>query len=222
LKRIIQHISNKNPFWLGFFISFLGSIPLGYLNVIGLEILLEQGYVDAISFISGVVIIEFFVLWVVSKLAKWLLKQRKLLLFVDVFTIVFFLGIAYYFYTTYNTGNNFSLKQLQLAKYPIVLGLVLNSLNFMQWPYWSGMYLYLFRTKKLIENRKSNLIFILGALIGTYVGMLTFTYIGEFVLEDDKAIFSLYLNLIFAFLFLVLGLIQLGQFSVKQYRIKHI
>lgn len=219
MKRVTNHISNKHPFWLGFFISFLGSIPLGYLNVIGLEIMLERGAVDAFLFISGVIIIELFVLWILSKLAKWLIKQRKLLLLIDVFTIVFFLGIAYYFYDTFNTNTNFSLTQLQLAKYPIVLGLILNSLNFMQWPYWSGIYLYLFHTNKLSESPKSSMVFILGALIGTFTGMLAFVYLGKYIFEDIKTILSQYLNIVFTILFLILGLIQLAQFSVKQYRL---
>jgi hypothetical protein len=129
------------------------------------------------------------------------------------------LGIAYYFYATFNTDNNNSLIQLQLAKHSIALGLVLNILNFMQWPYWSGMYLYLFRTKKLSETPKSNLIFILGALTGTFIGMLAFAYLGKYIFENIKAILSQYLNIIFTILFLILALIQLGKFSIKQYRL---
>jgi len=218
LKLVTQHISSKKPFWLGFFISFLGSLPLGYLNVIGLEILLEQGSIDTFSFISGVVIIELFVLWAVSKLAKWLVKQKKILVVIDVFTILFFLGIACYLFITLNGDSSTSISELGRFKYPIILGLLLNSLNFIQWPYWSGIYLYLFRTNKLKGNKKSNVIFILGALIGTYIGMLAFAYVGKFIFEDNVATLSPYLNLIFVFLFLAIGLIQLAQFSVKQYR----
>ena len=200
---------------LGFFISFFGSLPLGYLNIIGLKILLEQGLIDTFSFISGIVIIELFVLWTVSKFAKWLVKQKTLLLVIDVFMIVFFLGIGCYLYL--NSARSFSLSEIRLFKYPIILGILLNSLNFMQWPYWSGIYLYLFRTNKLEDNKKSNVFFILGALIGTYIGILTYIYVSKFIFEDNVVTLSPYLNLIFVFIFLILGLIQLTRFSVKQY-----
>jgi phosphatidylserine synthase len=49
--------------------------------------------------------------------------------------------------------------------------------------------------------------------------MLAFAYLGKYIFEDFKAILSQYLNIIFSILFLVLGLFQLAQFSVKQYRL---
>ncbi|WP_299782637.1 hypothetical protein [uncultured Formosa sp.] len=222
MKLIVKHLSNRKPFWLGFFISFLGSLPLSYLNIIALEILIEQGSVNTFLFVFGIIIIEFFVMYTVSRFAKWLVKQKKVLVFIDVFTILFLLGIASYLFLTLNNTSSFSLKDVMQFKYSIVLGLLLNSLNFVQWPYWSGVYLYLFRTDKLAENKKSNMIFIPGALLGTCSGMLTFAYVGKFIFEDNVAVFSPYLNLIIALLFLVLGFIQLIQFSVKQYKIKNI
>ena len=194
-------------------------MPLGYLNIIGIKILLEQGLIDTFLFISGVVIFELFVLWTVSRFAKWLVEQKKLLLVIDVFTMLFFLGIAFYLYLTLNSDSSSPLSKISQSKFPIVLGLLLSSLNFIQWPYWSGVYLYLLRTKKLSESKKSNVIFILGALIGTYVGMLINAYLGKFIFEDNVGILSPYLNLFFIFLFLALGLIQLAKFSIKQYRL---
>ena len=219
MKLFINLISNKKPFWLGLFISFFGSLPLGYLNVIAFEILLEQGSIASFFFITGVVIIELFVLWTISKFAKWLVEQKKLLVVIDVFTILFFLGIACYLYFTLNSQSHTSISEVTLSKFPIMLGLLLNGLNFIQWPYWSGIYLYLFRTNKLSDNKKSNILFIIGALLGTYLGMFTVIYVGKFVFEAHVKLLNPFLNVIFVLLFLVLGLIQLAQFSIKQYRL---
>lgn len=199
----------KSSFALGFFISLMGTLPLGYLNVIGLQILLEKGNWATASFIFGIVAVEFFVLKIAAFGAKWLVEQKKLLLFIDIFTIVFFSGIAFYF--LFNIGNekNFSLSQLQLIQTPFVLGLVLNSLNFMQWPYWSGIYLYLFRTEKIKPKTNQNNIFITGALLGTFAGMMLFAQTGNYFLIDKKAAIGEYLNVIFTLIFSGLALIQL-------------
>ena len=99
MKILDQFIPKNNPFILGFAISLTVALPLGYINVISLQILLEQGNWATVSFISGIVFIEFFVLKAVSLGAKWLVEQKKLLLFIDTFTIAFFISIAIYFFT---------------------------------------------------------------------------------------------------------------------------
>ncbi len=207
---ILTHLPfKKSSFALGFFISLLGTLPLGYLNVISLQILLEKGNWAAASFIFGIVAVEFFVLKIAAFGAKWLVEQKKLLLFIDIFTIVFFSGIAFYFFFNIGNEKNFSLSQLQLIQFPFVLGLVLNSLNFMQWPYWSGIYLYLFRTEKIKPKTNQNNIFITGALLGTFAGMMLFAQTGNYFLIDKKAAIGKYLNIIFTLIFSGLALIQL-------------
>ena len=218
-----KYIPQNSPFLLGFLISLMGALPLGYINVIGLQILLEQGNWAVASFISGIVFIQFFVLKAVSFGAKWLVQQRKLLVFIDVFTIAFFTVIAYYFFSNINNGKNFSLSQLQLAQFPFILGLLLNSLNFIQWPYWSGIFIYLFRTKKLNPECNDNSIFIMGALIGTLAGMLVFAHSGNYFLLERKAQFGKYINVIFTALFSILALGQVVKLFWKNKKnIKHI
>lgn len=212
MKNIRKYLPKNNPLVVGFLISLIGALPLGYLNVIGLQLLLEDGHLASIQFILGIVFVEFFVLVMVSFGSKWFVQQQKILLFIDVFTILFFSSLAYYFYTTIGNEQNFSLKQLQLVQIPFVLGLLLNSLNFMQWPYWSGIYLYLFRTEKIKPNGNENNFFIIGALVGTFVGMLLFAETGNYFLTDNKAIIGKYLNTIFTILFLALALIQIINF----------
>jgi len=216
MKLLDKIAPKKKPLLLGILISLMGSLPLGYINVIGLQILLEKGNWAIVSFISGIVFIEFFVLKIVSFGAKWLVEQKKLVLFIDVFTIVFFTTIAIYFIKNIGNDKNFSLSQLQLAQFPFILGLLLNSLNFIQWPYWSGIYIYLFRTEKLDPHCNDNSLFIMGAMIGTLAGMLLFAHTVKYFLVENKIEISKYLNPIFATLFLVLAIGQIGKLFWKK------
>ncbi|MGJ8744888.1 hypothetical protein [Polaribacter sp.] len=219
MKWIDKYSFKNNPFLLAFVISLVGSLPLGYLNVIGLQILVEQGHVAIVSFIFGIIAIEFFVLKIVSFAANWLVNQKKLLLAIDVFTILFFLSIALYFMSNINNNESFSVSQLQFAKYPFLLGVVLNGLNAIQWPYWSGIYIYIFRTNSLKTTKKANYIFIIGALIGTGLGMLLFAYTGHYILVENNIEITQYLNPAFALLFLILTSIQIVKMFIHQNKI---
>ncbi len=216
MKLLVQYAPKNKPFLLGFLISIIGALPLGYINVICLQLFLEQGSWASFTFILGIITIEFFVLKIVSKIALWLVEQKKLLLFIDIFTIVFLLVIAFYFYTNIGNSKNFSLSELDLATYPFVLGLLLNTLNFIQWPYWSGIYIFLFRTERLKRQVNHQNLFIVGAMSGTLLGMLVFAFAGSYFLLENNIQMGNYLNIIFTVLFFVLGIGQLGKFILKE------
>ncbi len=207
----------QSPWLYGFIISLLGSLPLGYINIVALQITLEKGNIDSIYFILGIVFIEIFVLKATSYGAMWLVSQKKLLQFIDIFMIFFFICIGYYFFSNIGTKQNFSLSNIKFSQYPFLLGLLLNTLNFIQWPYWSGVYIYLYRNGNLTTKTKKNY-FIIGALIGTTIGMILFSQFGKLLLFDNKNQFNTYLNTIFAVLFLVLALLQIIRFYLKQYK----
>ncbi|TCL61961.1 hypothetical protein EV196_1222 [Mariniflexile fucanivorans] len=222
MKWMDKYSFNNKSFVLGFIISLIGSLPLGYLNVIGLQILLEQGGLAVISFILGIIVVEFFVLKTVSFGAKWLVEQKKLLLFIDIFTILFLASISFYFMSNINNENSFSLSQLHLAQYPFILGVLLNGLNAIQWPYWSGIYIYIFRTKKLKTTKKANYIFIIGALIGTGIGMLIFAYAGQYILVENNIEMTHYLNPALGMLFFILASIQIANLFLNKNKMETI
>jgi threonine/homoserine/homoserine lactone efflux protein len=207
----------QSPWLYGFIISLLGSLPLGYINVIALQITLEKGNLASIYFILGIVFIEIFVLKATAYGAIWLVSQKKLLLFIDIFMILFFTSIGYYFFSNIGTQQNFNLSNLKFSQYPFLLGLLLNTLNFIQWPYWSGVYIYLYRNGNLnLTSKTRKNYFIIGALIGTGLGMIIFSQLGKLLLFDNKNQFNTYLNIIFSLLFLILALLQIIKICLKQ------
>lgn len=215
MKMIAALFSKKNPLVLGFLISLMGALPLGYINVISLQVLLEQGNWASLSFILGIISVQYFVLTTVNKITEWLVNQEKLLLLIDLFTILFLWAIGLYFITDTANHENSSLYHFKLAQYPFLLGLFFNGLNFIQWPYWSGIYIYLFRTAKLDTMKKTNTIFVLGALMGTSLGMFVFAHVGQFIIVTNQIKMSTYLDPIFMILFLMLALVQTVKFILK-------
>lgn len=154
-------------------VSFLGSIPLGYLNLIGFQIYLKTNLTQLVYYLFGVVLVEVIVIYATLEFAhrlelnpKW--KQR-----ISVFSIFFLLFLAYYFYmSNANTGedrHNYS----TLLQYPALLtGLFFSCTNFAQVPFWMSWNLYLVNGNYILKGRSLSWFYIFGTLSGTFFGML--------------------------------------------------
>jgi len=64
---------------VGFLVSFIGSIPLGYLNIIGFEIYAKVHLQDLIGYLLGVVIVEAIVIYCTLVFANRLANNIKLI-----------------------------------------------------------------------------------------------------------------------------------------------
>ena len=91
----MQHIKN---IVVGFLVSFVGSIPLGYLNVVGFEIYSKRGLLTTVCFLLGVILIEFFVIFFTLIFANKLAANKKLTKYIEGFSIVFMFILAFIFY----------------------------------------------------------------------------------------------------------------------------
>ena len=84
---------------VGFVVSFLGSIPLGYLNVIGFDIYHQSGLPSVIPYLFGVVSVEVFVIYFTLIFAQQLTSNKKLLRFIEGFSVVFMVILEIMFIT---------------------------------------------------------------------------------------------------------------------------
>jgi threonine/homoserine/homoserine lactone efflux protein len=136
-------VNLKNIF-VGFLVSFVGSVPLGYLNIVGYEIFTRFGIREAILYLLGVICIEFFVIFFTLLFANQLMNNRKLIKFIEGFSVLFMFFLAYVFF---ESSSNDSSQESVLDKYidysPYIVGLILSCLNFIQIPFWIGWNLYL-------------------------------------------------------------------------------
>jgi threonine/homoserine/homoserine lactone efflux protein len=162
----------KNIF-VGFLVSFVGSIPLGYLNVIGFQIYQKSGLEPFLLYLLGVIFIEMFVIYFTLLFAKRLSENKKLLKTIEIFSIVFMLGLAYFFYNQSNFSaiNKNELSSLLLFS-PFIIGISLNVVNFIQLPFWTSWNLYLINNNYISVEKNLKFSYILGTLFGTFLGML--------------------------------------------------
>jgi threonine/homoserine/homoserine lactone efflux protein len=206
-------ITIKN-FFVGFLISFIGSIPLGYLNVVGYEIYSKDGIYPTIYYLCGVVVIEFFVIFLTLIFAKKLMENKKLLQFIDAFSVLFMFALAYVFYASaISESTNTDLFGNYRGNY-FVTGILLSCLNFIQIPFWLSWNLYLLNGNYIEISKKRNFFYVVGTVIGTFAGMLVLILSLHYLTNQTDFLEKYLMKVIIPLVFAGLGIFQ----AIKYYR----
>ena len=204
---------------VGFLVSFLGSIPLGYLNLVGLEIYTKSGLHDLVFFLFGVILVETFVIYFTLLFAKQLINNKKLMKIIDFFGVGFMFVLAFAFYFNFNqeTKSNEIFRDYLIYS-PFVIGVILNCFNFLQLPFWASWNLYLLNGKYIRIERKLKYYYIAGTLIGVFLGMFSLIVILQAFFQKTNQ-FSKYVMPVFipAF-FIILGSIQVFKVYKKYFK----
>lgn len=193
--------SLKNIFF-GFIVSFLGSLPLGYLNIVGVEILSKWGINPLIFYLFGVIVVESVVIYFTVIFASQLAENSRLMRFIDFFAVFFLLLIAYLFYSQSSQSvqdHDYLEDYVQYS--PFLIGTVLCGLNFLQIPFWLGWNLYLMNANHIVLSQKLKFHYIFGTLVGTFFGMLSVIILLESlsqkILDYSKFIIPIVIPLFF-------------------------
>ena len=201
---------------VGFIVSFLGSIPLGYLNVVGFQVYKRVGLTDTIEYLLGVICIEFIVIFSTLLFANRLMNNKKLLQFIEGFSIVFMFILAFIFYSSSKNATTIALfDDIYVDTTPFLLGVYLSFFNFIQLPFWLSWNLYLLNGKFIEVSKNRKYFYLLGTVSGTFIGMLSLILSLHFV-TNQTDFFSKYLmKLIIPLVFIFLGFFQAFKFYKK-------
>lgn len=167
-------MNHLKKFCVGFFISFIGALPLGYLNVFGFEIYNKNGISSLIYYLFGVLVVEAIVIYVTFIFAKILTANKKLLQIISLFSVFFLLFMAYFFrFQSKSFVQNDQLLLPTSMISTIFTGLVLSSLNVVQIPFWTSWNLYVVANQYVDFQKFSKNSYFIGAIIGSFAGMLS-------------------------------------------------
>jgi len=204
---------------VGFVISFLGSIPLGYLNLFGLEIYSKSGLHDLVFFLFGVILVEAFVIYFTLLFAKQLISNKKLMKIIDFFSVGFMFVLAIGFYLNFNqiAKSNYTLHNY-LVYPPFIIGTVLNGFNFLQLPFWASWNLYLLNGRYITIERKLKYYYIAGTLIGVFFGMFSLIVILQNFFQKANQLSKYIIPVFIPAFFIVLGSIQVFKVYKKYFK----
>ena len=209
----MQNIKN---IFIGFLVSFIGSIPLGYLNVVGYDVFKKFGINETVFYLLGVISIEFFVIYFTLLFANQLIANQKLLKFIEGFSVIFMFVLAFIFYTSASSETtNPSVLERYVKYSPFVVGLILSSLNFIQVPFWTSWNLYLLNGNFIEISKSRKYFYVFGTVFGTFSGMLVLIFSLNY-LTSEFEFFKLFLfQYIIPIVFVTLGIFQGFKFYKK-------
>ena len=212
-------MQNLKNIFVGFLVSFIGSIPLGYLNVVGYDVFKKFGLNETLFYLLGVISIEFFVIYFTLLFANQLIANQKLLKFIEGFSVVFMFVLAFIFYTSASSETtNPSVLERYVKYSPFVVGLILSSLNFIQVPFWTSWNLYLLNGNYIEISKSRKYFYVFGTIFGTFSGMLVLIFSLNYLTLEFE-FFKLFLfQFIIPIVFVALGIFQGFKFYKKYYK----
>lgn len=193
---------------MGMMVSFLGSLPLGTLNVAAMQISVTDGISPAILFSLGSLAVEIVYVRLSLVAMDWVRRQEKLFKILEWVTLVIVVALAVSsFYAAFHpkVGENFILSS---TLHRFWLGVVMCAVNPVQIPFWFGWSTVLFTKKVLLPRNDNYNSYILGIGLGTFAGNCVFIFGGQLIadkLNNNQSI----LNWIVGGIFALTAIIQL-------------
>jgi len=174
-------------FLTGMLISFLGSLPLGTLNVAAMQIGITDGYTAAILFSLGSLLVEMIYVRVSLVGMDWIRKQEKIFKVLEWVTLAIVVALAissFHAALHPKSGKNIILSST-LPRF--VLGATMCAVNPVQIPFWFGWSTVLFAKKVLLPKNSHYNLYIIGIGIGTLIGNCVFIFGGQLIAEKLKS-----------------------------------
>ncbi len=196
-------------FMWGMIISFLGSLPMGTLNVTAMQIGIQESISHALMFAAGSLLVEMIYVRISLVAINWVRKQERVMKIMEWLTFLIIAALAVGSFIAASKGDE-SAKNVMLHNNMnrLVLGMLMCAINPVQIPFWFGWSTVLF-SKGILHPVKSQYnVYILGIGLGTLMGNCIFIFGGKWLVErihNSEA----YLNWVIGGIFAISALIQL-------------
>lgn len=199
----------------GFIISFLGSLPLGTLNVAAMQIGITDGISPAIWFSAGSLTAEIIYVRLSLVAMDWVRKQEKLLKALEWLTVLIVLALAVSSFIAAILPHGEKNIILSNTMHRGLLGFTMSAINPVQIPFWFGWSTVLF-TKNILKPGFWNYnLYIMGIGIGTLAGNCIFIFGGRLMADKLNASNTI-MNYIIGSVFLITAIIQIIRIYKKK------
>ena len=203
-------------FFTGMLVSFLGSLPLGTLNILAMKISIEETITAAMLFSFGSLSVEIIYVRLSLVAMDWVRKQEKIFKILEWVTlgIVLALAIASFYAALHPTIGDSKRDSLP-AMNRFLFGALMCAVNPVQIPFWFGWSTVLFNKKVLMPRKDHYNSYIGGIGIGTFIGNCVFIFGGLLIaskIRNNQHI----LNWVIGGVFAVTALIQLWRILKKK------
>lgn len=180
-----MHKYGKIFLW-AFGISFLGSLPLGTLNVTVTNLVVNEGVDDAVKFATAAVCIEMVMVRIAVVTINKLEKHQKLFRLFSCITCLILLVLAITSLSAAIKKENFEAALPLTKKDPVLSGLLLSILNPLHLPFWIGWTAVLKARKILPSEPGAYNVYIAGIGAGTLSAFVIYALAGSLLINMLK------------------------------------
>ncbi|MDB5192595.1 MAG: hypothetical protein JWQ96_2158 [Segetibacter sp.] len=196
-------------FFVGMLISFLGSLPLGTLNIAAMQLSISDGYTAGMLFALGILTAEVIYVRVSLVAMDKIRKHEKILKALEWITLGIIAALAVFSFVAASKNNPETKNILLSNSMPrFYLGFIMCALNPVQIPFWFGWSTVLFTKKVLLPKNSHYNCYIAGIGIGTFFGTCVFIFGGQLLIEQLNASQNI-LNWVIGGIFTLTAIIQL-------------
>ncbi len=213
-------------FGWGLLISFLGSLPLGTLNVAAMQLGIYESILNAMLFSFGSLLVEMVYVRISLVGINWIQKQQKLMDIMQWITFAIIVALACFsFYAAMQVPKEAQAEGINpyagINVNRFLLGMGLCAINPVQIPFWFGWSTVLF-SKKILEPVKAQYnLYIVGIGLGTLSGNCIFIFGGKWLVANI-ANSQQYLNWVIGSIFLITACITLYKILRKKKEVEEI
>jgi threonine/homoserine/homoserine lactone efflux protein len=202
-------------FFTGMLISFLGSLPLGTLNVAAMQISISDGFYPAFLFSSGSLFAEVIYVRLSLIAMDWIRKQQKIFKILEWATLAIVVALAASsFYAALHPSVHKNVI-LSSTVNRFILGFGMCAINPVQIPFWFGWSTVLYTKKVLLPKNSHYNMYIFGIGLGTLFGNFVFIFGGQLIASKIVSNQNI-LNWIIGGIFALTALIQLYKIFRKK------
>ena len=207
-------------FCWGLLISFLGSLPLGTLNVAAMQIGIQESVTNAMYFSFGSLLVEMIYVRISLVGIDWVRRQAKVMRLMEWITLFIIIALAIgSFIAASKDGVAEKNIMLNNNMHRFVLGMMMCAINPVQIPFWFGWSAMLFSKNILSPINSHYNSYILGIGLGTLLGNAVFIFGGKWLVSRIAG-GSNYINWFVGGVFAVTAVIQLIKLIRKKDALK--
>ena len=174
-------------FLWGMIVSFLGTLPLGTLNVAAMQISVQESIRNAIYFSLGSLLTEMIYVRISLVGINWIRKQKILFKWMNWIALGIVLALAAGSFIAATSEHHAKNVMLNNNMNRFVLGVLLSSISPMQIPFWFGWSTVLFSKNILRPKNSFYNFYIVGIGLGTLLGNCVFIFGGKYIVEKLNA-----------------------------------
>ena len=201
-------------FFIGFIVSFLGTIPPSTFNLLAIKRATSTGLRKAMLFAAGAVSVEFFYCFIAVIFSKYFLSHKSIADFIEIVAVPAFLILAYVFLTKKHKEPTEN-EQHPKGSNDYAQGLFIGVINFTQITFWLGYSTYFMSTGWMKDDLLLMTTFVVGVCSGSMAMLFIYAYYcKKWFYGNAPSLFSeKVLNKVVGYIFLGLAVLQAGKLA---------